>query len=150
MKSKMIQVTLLMAMVTIWSGCSSMKFTKIDQPIEVDGKIYTALLTERVQPWGTSATTLTLVESTMAQTSQRQQVPMRAAVVPPILPQAELLTQTHVANSNNQGSTGWAGGAFNGSVGNALVGGSMMGAARLIRPARISAQGSASACASSQ
>lgn len=59
------------------------------------------------------------------------------------------LVNTRVINSNNQGGDGWANGAFKGAVGDALIGGSMMGAAAIIRPARFSVRGGGGGSASS-
>ena len=144
---KTVKYLLAITLVATLTGCSSMKFTRIDKPITVEGKVYTALLTERVQPWCTSATTLTLVESTGATRPMQGQAVMYQ---PPVQVLTKTHVQTHVVNSNNQGSAGYAGGV----IGNTILGGGMVGAASVLRPARIaggssSASSSSAACASS-
>jgi len=115
-------------------GCASQKFQVIDKPINIGDKSYTAIFAERTSPWHGNAVTVSLVESqrgnpNLTQVQQQQVQPN------------ELLTQTHVVNNNNQGSTGWVNGAFQGAVGDAIMSGGMMGAAALIRPSRVSANG---------
>lgn len=148
--SKTFQVAVLaIIMATILAGCASDSFRRIKDPIIIGDKEYTALLTERVQPWGTSATTLSLVESELEQNApptinQQDQVVQYQQV-------QNVSTRTHIANSNNQGSAGWAGSAFNGAVGSSIIGGSMVWAAGRIRPSTVTATGgssSASACSS--
>jgi len=141
---KMFQIAMLAIVLSIGVGCSSDKFAKVGDPIIVGNKEYVAILTERVQPWGGNATTLSLVESELEQNA------------PPVINQYGQVVQcqaqgprTRVVNNNNQGSIGWANGAFQGSVGAAVAGAEMMGAAALIRPSRISNANGGSACSSS-
>jgi len=63
--------------------------------------------------------------------------------------QCVVFTGTHMVNFNNASSIGWANGAFQGAVGDAIIGGSMMGAACLLKPSRVSMRGGGASSASS-
>ncbi|MCX6720231.1 MAG: hypothetical protein NTW11_00210 [Candidatus Staskawiczbacteria bacterium] len=56
----------------------------------------------------------------------------------------EIITATHVVNNNNASCVGWANNAFQGAVGDALLGGGMVGAAAVLRPARTFVNGGSS------
>jgi hypothetical protein len=155
---KITNCLLAVVLVATLTGCASDSAKKVAQ-IDVGDKRITFLVQRHHDPFGTDAVTQLQVQSDLKVATQ-QSSPSVVMVQPPLVvatqpvavqPVQELLTNTHVINSNNQGSPGWAGVAFNGAVGDALIGGSMMGAARLIRPTSITASGgssSASACAS--
>lgn len=178
---RMLKIGLLpIVMVATLTGCATSRFEKIGT-LKAGDKSYDALFTERVNPWGANAVSLHLVESdckpaaqpqqcvyampqqvpmqvpqvAVAQQVVTQQVPMVVCQPPPCVAQCaqpiELLTNTHVVNNNNASSIGWCNGAFQGAVGDALLGGGMVGAAAVLRPARISASGgssSANSCSS--
>jgi len=139
MKKILFKIALLTIISSSLVGCATQKFVKIDKPIDIGNKSYTALLTERVNPWGGNAISLNLVES--QRNTNQLQVQSTPQPAPTAQQPTELLTETHVVNSNNQGSIGLINGAFQGSVGDAIMGGGMMGAAALIRPSRVSANG---------
>lgn len=148
-------------------GCASSKFRLIEKPIKIGDKEYQAMYAERKNPWSGNAVTVSLVESDVAQqptcqpvmqtqhplmlpTQQYAQQPVQRTqqctqqqVVQAQQSQqpVELLTNTHVINNNNQGCAGWINGAFQGSVGDALIGGGMAGAGALLRPSHVSVNG---------
>lgn len=205
--TKIFSIALLVTLMASLVGCANEKFRMVDQPITIGDKTYTALITERVNTWGTNAVSLNLVESknkivkvpqpqmcysqqpvqeqpqqTYApqpcpqqpvqeqpqQTYAPQPCPNKPAVVYYRLPCIPMQVQpaairpvacttvqvrlkdSRVINSNNQGSTGLWVGAFQGAVGDAIMGGSVMGAAAILRPSNISVRGgNGSASASS-
>ena len=140
-------------------GCASETFHRIDQPIIVGDRVYTALLAKDRDPWGGNVSTIMIAESehnggrsVTIEEPRRRPEPSPCFLVRrepiPVQRVTVELTNTHVVNCNNQGSIGWANNAFQGVVGDAIIGGSMMGAARLLRPTHI-AGGSSSAAAAS-
>lgn len=172
-------VALLAIILASLVGCASQKFEMIDRPIQVGDKEYTAMITERVNPWGTNAVSLHLAESEVEQPSCQPQMqyapqayappppPVQYAPAPPPPPPPQVVVvcpppvqyapapcysrrrRTQVVNNNNQGSIGWANGAFQGSVGQAVAGVTSMGAAALIRPSKISVRGGGASASSS-
>lgn len=134
---KAMKCALLAVVLTVsLTGCSSSKFAKIDDPIVVGDKVYTALFSERVQPWGANAVSLHLIETEINNQVAQQAPKSTHRNAPP-----QMATRTHVATVNNQGSTGWVNGALQGTVGSAIQGGCMIGAAAAIRPSRTTVNG---------
>jgi len=146
MKTAMI---IALTMVIALTGCATKEaFRKIDDPITIGDKTYTALLVERTNPLGQNAVSLHLIETGTDTRYVDQSVVSRPYSYGT---EVEPLTKTHLVNSNNQGGIGWANNALQQSVGDALMGASMMGAATLLRPSRTTLNGggnSSSAAAS--
>ena len=73
---RMLAIASLAIVLVNFVGCASEQFREIDKPIVVNGDTYTALVTERVNPLGTNAISLTLIK-----TDQRPQY----AYTPPVV-----------------------------------------------------------------
>jgi len=134
-------------------GCARDTFKQVDKPIVINGVEYTALKTSTRDPWGQDATTLTLIQSDVEQPPQMvyvQQPPKKSQAQPPQRVEAPARVHVSVVNNNNQGSSGWAKGAFQGAIGGGLQGAGIAAAGALIRPSKTTVNASGgSACSSS-
>lgn len=169
---KTAKIVLVSAVLASLVGCTSSVFEKMGKPIYVEGDPdpYTGILQERVNPWGINMGSMYLVKSdrvmvlvpqngtptqpTKAAEPAMQNCPTQHPGVVANHPTASatrevVVIKSSVVSANNQGCPGLAVGAFEGSVGATMQGLGMMGAACLLKPARISAVGGGGAAAAS-
>ena len=137
MKTSLKMFTIVLSAIALVNlvGCASETFHPIEKPIAIGDKTYTALVSERVQPWGTNGLTLSLAET------QNQDVCQEPGVL--------LAGTTNIVSTNNASSTGLVVGALYGAVGGAVQGGMTIGAAAIIGHPRVTANGGNAAASSS-
>lgn len=174
--ARMSKIALLAIALTSLVGCASETFHQIDGGIKVGDKTYTALLAKDVDPWGVNVSSIVILGSEnedarpqpmMAAGPPQRPAPQQLTAAPgprhhaspppdPRQPQVAsaqaprpTLMNTQVVNVNNANCIGWANGAFQGAVGDAIMGASTMGAACLLKPPVFKGGGASSSSSSS-
>lgn len=151
---------LLLAVAVTLVGCAQDRFAKVGPSIPIGDKIYDELISVHTDPWGASATTITLLESKSGRIVRQQTFQGRVDPKDVLSEKEKRCVEkteyvssekydTRVVNNNNQGCIGYANNMFQGAVGDSIMGASTMGAAALLRPARINVSGGSASASSS-
>jgi len=158
-------VAILAIVLTCLTGCISTWGGQVGKPFKVGDTTFVWHGAVVNNPWGADATSLDAFavdeDDPEPCPTQQYSVPIPAptvqqpaacqpiAVCQPEEPKFKVRKHAHLVNSNHQGGTGWANGAFKGSVGGLAVGAGIVGGAAALRPARTIMNGGGATAVSS-